>query len=134
MLTVLDTFLQAIFTSQHLSISEISQLLLTRFCQNFKGSVLGPSLTDNMITFVQATYVPATLVHISNISIVNDHILTKRLEPYGLLCGDLNLSVFFFVFDKTLFAKSFNFYQSRKIVNCKICNYEQALIFAKVIK
>ena len=34
-----------------------------------------------MVTFVQATYVMATFVHISNISAVNDPILTKLFGP-----------------------------------------------------
>ena len=34
-----------------------------------------------MMTFVQATYVLATLVHISNISAVIDHIFTKLFGP-----------------------------------------------------
>ena len=33
-------------SSQHLSTSVISQLLLTRFCPWFKGRFMGPSLTD----------------------------------------------------------------------------------------
>ena len=33
-------------SQQHLSISGISQLLLTQFLQNFKGRFLGPFLTD----------------------------------------------------------------------------------------
>ena len=54
--------------------SAISQLLLTRFCWNFIGSFLGASRTDFTIklTFVQATFVLATFVHIRNISAVID--------------------------------------------------------------
>ena len=45
------------------SMSAISQLLLTRFWWNFKGSFLGASRTDFTIklTFVQATFVLATI-------------------------------------------------------------------------
>ena len=58
----------------HLSISAISQLLLARFWPNFKGRFLGPSLTDLNYhgTFVQATFVLATFVHIRNISADTD--------------------------------------------------------------
>ena len=116
-------------SSQHLSISGISQLLLTRFWWNFAGRFLGTSIKDFncqvdicpgnicpgnffpghicphqeylsyywpdvdktlnvnffdhllqrstiMMTFVYATYVLATFVHI-NISVVIDPILTK---------------------------------------------------------
>ena len=44
--TVTWTFVQATFVLQNLSISGISQLLVTRFWPNFKGRFLGPSLTD----------------------------------------------------------------------------------------
>ena len=61
------------------SMSAISQLLLARFWPNFKGRFLGPSLTDSNchVTFVQATFVLATFVHIRNISAITDPILTK---------------------------------------------------------
>ena len=62
------------------SMSAISQLLLTRFWPNFKGRILGTSRTDSnifMVTFVHATFVLVTLVHIRNISAVTDPILTK---------------------------------------------------------
>ena len=107
------------------SMSEISQLLLTRFRWNFKGRILGTSRTDSnchgdictgnfypgdiclyqeylscywsdfdqtlnvspwehlqliptvTVSFVHATFVLVTFVHISNISAVTDPILTK---------------------------------------------------------
>ena len=65
-------------SKQHLSwrqffISGISQLLVGRF--------LGPSLTDSKLTFIYEIYVPATFVHISIISGVNDPIWKKILGP-----------------------------------------------------
>ena len=74
---------------QRFSILEISQLLLNWFWPSFKGRFLGPSLTDAIkVIFVQATYVLATFVHISNISA--HPILTKLL---GLIC--LGALIFF---------------------------------------
>ena len=55
------------------------QLLLTRFRPNFKGRFLRPFWTDLTVTltFVQATFVLMTFVHIKNISAVIHLILTK---------------------------------------------------------
>ena len=48
-----------------------------------------------MMTFVQATYVMETFVHISNISAVSDPILTKLCEP-NILWALIFISKFFF--------------------------------------
>ena len=59
------------FSWQHLSISGISQLLLALFWPNFKGRFLGDRLEQIptvMVTFVRATFLLATFVHISHIS------------------------------------------------------------------
>ena len=58
----------------------LSQLLLTRFWWNFKGRFLGISRTGSNChgSFVQATFVLATFVHIRNISAVTDMILGKH--------------------------------------------------------
>ena len=45
--TIRVTFVQATFVLRHLSISGISQLLLTRFWWNFTGRFLGTSWTDS---------------------------------------------------------------------------------------
>ena len=57
-----------------------------------------------MVTFVKATYVLATFVHISNISAVTDPILTKHFDTilWGLnLNGEKNL-IKWFEFTKKL--------------------------------
>ena len=100
---------------QHLSISVICQLLLTRFWPNFKGRFLGPSLTHNKcqcdicpgnicprnvnVTFVQATYVPETFVLFRNILAITDQILTKLFGP--------NFGRPWIFFDQTFFGPKF---------------------------
>ena len=61
----------------------ISQLLLTRFWPNFKSKTLVhlEQISPVTVTFVQATFLLGTFVHISNISAHTDPILTKLLGP-----------------------------------------------------
>ena len=69
---------------RHLSISGISQLLLTRFWWNFKGSFLGQleQISTIKLTFVEARFDLVSFVHIWNISAVTDSILTKKFSYF----------------------------------------------------
>ena len=69
---------------QYLSISGISKVLVTQFWPNFKGSFLGPYLTDANChgdICLGNKYVLATYIHIRIISAVTDPIFTKLLRP-----------------------------------------------------
>ena len=77
---VMVTFVQETFVLATLSISGISQLLLTRCWPNFKGKFLGTSRTDSNChrDFGPGIiYFLATFVHVRNISAVSAPILTK---------------------------------------------------------
>ena len=97
---------------RHLSISGISQLLLTRFWPNFKVSFLGLSLTNVKMTFVQATFDLAKSVHISNMSAVTEPILIKLFWPKFFF--DLNFFLLKINLDPIFFDQNFFFYQILK--------------------
>ena len=58
----------------------ISQLLLTQFWPNFKDRLLGTSRIDSNFHGVHATYVLTIFVHIRNMSVISDSIMTKILD------------------------------------------------------